>query len=98
MTKDLSWMPLRPQIWLCCLAERRCTGFRSTGLGAATAHHKQAPNMRDAVTSYWHAKDAYDEAERALARARAVLTEAERERKKEWDRLVARAESLSDDE
>lgn len=54
--------------------------------------------MRDAVTSYWHAKDAFDEAERALARARAVLTEAERERKKEWDRLVARAESLSDDE
>lgn len=53
--------------------------------------------MKDAVTSYWHAKDAYDEAERALARARAVLTEAERERKKEWDRLVASADALPDD-
>lgn len=53
--------------------------------------------MKDAVTSYWLAKDAYDKAERALARARAILTEAERERKNEWDRLVATAEALPDD-
>jgi hypothetical protein len=46
---------------------------------------------------YWLAKDAYDEAERALARARHVLTLAERERKQEWDRLVAAAEALPDD-
>ena len=86
------------------LSDLRAHGHRVSRLPAGAMHRPVAHGkLKDTemteeydrfCVEYWAAKDSYDEAERAFARARAVLTEAERIRKRHWDELVYFADRL----